>query len=1367
MTRNNRNNTERTPSPSTIVIEDNMMNLPDLSAFLDDEKQHILDVLLRDENLRNKHLSRFMQLRKEVAELKEHSQSASKSICARCQTPFGFIFNTGDTCPKCSAKVCKQCRLIYNVNDNSWLCQLCCKQMQLMSYSGEWMYSIRSDFRKDLIDPSETLYESVPPFVSAHIDINPVSSSDSEPEDLVPLSNKNSRFSVQPTKPKESNSNNKINKMIVQNHNDEQKLNYLKKRLERRPLNTSLTQPLPRRIRSLASTPNTVNSSSDEVNSSLNSSINRQTQKLNKQNSSISSNTEILTKNSNQNINVNRSDIDSPSIRSSELDNNNDNKSESDKLKVPRRHQSFNRGSKLSLTSTTTEHSSSKHVSTSMQSLRRAVHRISHPQLSLSRSSLHSEKQLNSKMSTSLTMKDEDTKSLKVSSVQSTSSITMTKVYHLEQQQTILAEHPSLLIKSEMPSFYPPTGHRTFLNKHLANHDDDPDSIYKEAFIIEIFQHWKAKALEHQHTVNNSENIMTSNDCTQTLENKILPVETSNIKTISNETSSNNNKNELSNTNEPQISTIGIKKRTTPLTTSNTRRKASEKKCITTSTESSNPNLLAPYTKNKYGIATATTTTTKKPPKSTTIFIEPRKTQPTLPQRPYSFFSFEESVQMKRKTTVEKQNGTDDDQSSPSISPTWTPASYITSTRSYFHSQNNFSYDDETSSDESSYESLLIRNRKNVKKTTNIQEKNPLSNLSNLIIPTAIYITDPNGNSRTFDWDDDSLEDYSHNRRIIDKDLISTNTNISYVNNMPAYSSSSTLTKVSSTEQINHDKHALHSIGEEEEDAIGEYNYDGSILSKELDGMETFTHVRKTKSNVQTNDTNRKQHENDRVLLGRRWSDSFVSDDDEDEHIRSPQRAIVKAPSATSIIKPPVTPPAKLSKTKYLLMKLHLTSSSPPKNENLNTSVTTANLPPRKRTVHRSSDKKHSRTNLEIRQSSIDESKEPSNISNHSSPITFASTNAIESPLMQENSNVSDSIIIANNENDSQNNLENKLESVRNHLSPANSDNVDDITETVPLSSQSSLNSAWGDMKFQHDHDISGTIELKLSYNINTSSLDIYIKKCTDLARVKRNQTSNPYCKIYLLPDKSKASKRKTTIKKDTIEPVFNEAFRYHLTTEDFNSRILWVSMWSQTSLGHNNFLGEIHIPLVNCILDKFEVYTLLARMPKDNLILNTEPTADSNELHIDLTFITDSTNKELGTIQVNSIQGKMIYHGKHNFDIICKGLLMPDKIKRKLVITRKGPSPKWDIPLRWENISRSNLKNISIEISLWRQERFRKVMISFIRLNSSQGQFDNKLIKSLNTTEEEKSAWELFLQQPTSIHHIRLPLRPATTEHK
>jgi hypothetical protein len=71
----------------------------------------------------------FRQLRKEVAELEQRPSPKSDSECALCKTPFGMIFNTGAVCPKCGIKVCKQCRLMYNVNDNGWLCQLCCKQM--------------------------------------------------------------------------------------------------------------------------------------------------------------------------------------------------------------------------------------------------------------------------------------------------------------------------------------------------------------------------------------------------------------------------------------------------------------------------------------------------------------------------------------------------------------------------------------------------------------------------------------------------------------------------------------------------------------------------------------------------------------------------------------------------------------------------------------------------------------------------------------------------------------------------------------------------------------------------------------------------------------------------------------------------------------------------------------------------------------------------------------------------------------------------------------------------------------------------------------------------------------------------------------
>jgi hypothetical protein len=129
-------------------------------------------------------------------------------------------------------------------------------------------------------------------------------------------------------------------------------------------------------------------------------------------------------------------------------------------------------------------------------------------------------------------------------------------------------------------------------------------------------------------------------------------------------------------------------------------------------------------------------------------------------------------------------------------------------------------------------------------------------------------------------------------------------------------------------------------------------------------------------------------------------------------------------------------------------------------------------------------------------------------------------------------------------------------------------------------------------------------------------------------------------------------------------------------------------------------------------------------------------------------------------------VKGKSIDDFLYLLILVCS-LLMPDKIKRKLPVTRKGPSPKWDIPLRWENISRENLKNTSIEISIWHQERFRKSMIGFIRLNSIQGRPGTRPVKAVEVTPAEKSAWEKFQQQPTKIHKFRLPLRPAINEQK
>lgn len=109
----------------------------------------------------------------------------------------------------------------------------------------------------------------------------------------------------------------------------------------------------------------------------------------------------------------------------------------------------------------------------------------------------------------------------------------------------------------------------------------------------------------------------------------------------------------------------------------------------------------------------------------------------------------------------------------------------------------------------------------------------------------------------------------------------------------------------------------------------------------------------------------------------------------------------------------------------------------------------------------------------------------------------------------------------------------------------------------------------------------------------------------------------------------------------------------------------------------------------------------------------------------------------------------------------------MPDNLKRKLPTIRKGPSPKWEVPLRWDGIRRDNLSNTSIEISIWNQEIFRKTKLSFVRLNLGLGYFDNKPVDWMDATEQEKLAWKRFIQKPTTNHQLRLTLRPVKNEQK
>ena len=59
--------------------------------------------------------------------------------------------------------------------------------------------------------------------------------------------------------------------------------------------------------------------------------------------------------------------------------------------------------------------------------------------------------------------------------------------------------------------------------------------------------------------------------------------------------------------------------------------------------------------------------------------------------------------------------------------------------------------------------------------------------------------------------------------------------------------------------------------------------------------------------------------------------------------------------------------------------------------------------------------------------------------------------------------------------------------------------------------------------------------------------LHIHVERARGLAAADSNGYSDPYIKTYLLPDKAKHTKQKTSVKKKTLDPVFNETLKVHI----------------------------------------------------------------------------------------------------------------------------------------------------------------------------------------------------------------------------
>ncbi len=65
----------------------------------------------------------------------------------------------------------------------------------------------------------------------------------------------------------------------------------------------------------------------------------------------------------------------------------------------------------------------------------------------------------------------------------------------------------------------------------------------------------------------------------------------------------------------------------------------------------------------------------------------------------------------------------------------------------------------------------------------------------------------------------------------------------------------------------------------------------------------------------------------------------------------------------------------------------------------------------------------------------------------------------------------------------------------------------------------------------------------QLEYDFNTQTLNVTAIQCSELPALDMGGTSDPYIKVYLMPDKKR--KFETKVHRKTLNPFFNETFAF------------------------------------------------------------------------------------------------------------------------------------------------------------------------------------------------------------------------------
>ncbi|KAG7330610.1 hypothetical protein KOW79_006832 [Hemibagrus wyckioides] len=108
-----------------------------------------------------------------------------------------------------------------------------------------------------------------------------------------------------------------------------------------------------------------------------------------------------------------------------------------------------------------------------------------------------------------------------------------------------------------------------------------------------------------------------------------------------------------------------------------------------------------------------------------------------------------------------------------------------------------------------------------------------------------------------------------------------------------------------------------------------------------------------------------------------------------------------------------------------------------------------------------------------------------------------------------------------------------------------------------------------------------GEVQLTIRHSSQRNKIIVVVHACRNLISLGKD-TSDPYIRVYLLPDKSRSGRRKTSTVRKNLNPIYDQSFEFNVSAVELHRRTLDVAVKNAGGLLSKNkgLLGKVLVDL-------------------------------------------------------------------------------------------------------------------------------------------------------------------------------------------